>query len=198
MGCNYFWSIKLNFLHLPNFRIYLCDNTKLQKCRNSIAKRIIYILKISSSKPYLTTNSLFIYVFCNSFEHEIILSLLQIKIKQFHIHRCKSTKNQWSNFGLIEETMGVSCILIAVYLMKVLLYKQKMFLCTFKEELAPFFVEEDTNCYERSWHLPIFFSNSTLWRPRSANPMLSQANFCNANLFNEKSLVGFQQARREA
>ena len=66
--------------------IYVICNTKLQKCRNSIAKRIIYISKISSSKPNLTTNSLFIYVFCNSFEHEIVLPVLQIKIKQFHIH----------------------------------------------------------------------------------------------------------------
>ena len=59
-------------------------------------------------------------MFCTRCEPEIVLPVLQIKSKQkqFHFHNSyktlKSIKNQLSNFGLIEEAMEMSPILLDV------------------------------------------------------------------------------------
>ena len=56
--------------------------------------------------------------FCTSCKPEIVLPVLQIKTKQFQVRNLyktrKSTKNQLSNFGLFEETMNLSRILLGV------------------------------------------------------------------------------------
>ena len=79
-----------------------------------------YFLVHFSSSVYLqnlSTESLVIYMFCTSCKSEIVLPVLQIKNKNNFMFanctkKCRS-KHQSSNYGFIERTMDLSCILLA-------------------------------------------------------------------------------------
>ena len=51
-------------------------------------------------------------MFCTSYKPEIVLPVLQIKTKRFHVSNLyktrKSTNNQFSNFDQFEEAMDLS------------------------------------------------------------------------------------------
>ena len=53
-----------------------------------------------------------IYVFCTSCECEIVFCF--DLVEQFQVQQRKSTKNQFSSFGLIEKSMDLSLTLLAV------------------------------------------------------------------------------------
>ena len=59
-----------------------------------------------------------IYVFCTNRECGIVFVSFAEVGKHFHVRNLyktrKSTKNLWSNFGLIEEIMDLSRILLAL------------------------------------------------------------------------------------
>ena len=61
---------------------------------------------------------LLIYMFCKNGEWKIVLSWFQELAEQFQVRILfktrTSTKNLSSNFGLIEETMYLSCIFLPI------------------------------------------------------------------------------------
>jgi hypothetical protein len=69
----------------------------------------------------LTTYSFLIYMICTNRKVKTVLFLFAELVEQFQVHNLcklrKSTKNPLSNFGLIEQIMALSSILLALFCM---------------------------------------------------------------------------------